>query len=100
MTTLSAPTYVEEGVVHYAVANMPALVARTATRALAAATLARVRALADLGIAGALEADHGLAAGLMVWEGAIAHRGLARDAGIPAIARPWRRTLVAGAASA
>jgi alanine dehydrogenase len=90
MTTLSTPTYVEEGVVHYAVANMPALVARTATRALCGATLPYVRALADSAIAGALDTDAGLAAGVMLWDGAIAHPGLAADAGETAVPQPWR----------
>ena len=90
MTSLSAPTYVEEGVVHYAVPNMPAQVARTATLALAAATLPYVRALADRGIAAAIDADSGLAAGVMVWAGSIAHQGLARDAGRGAVDRAWR----------
>lgn len=90
MTTLSQPTYVEEGVVHYAVPNMPALVARTATCALAAASLRYVLALAERGVAAALDADAGLAAGAMVWEGAIAHPGLAADAGTRAITTPWR----------
>ena len=44
MTKLSEPTYVECGVVHYAVPNMPSLVARTATLALTNATLPFVRA--------------------------------------------------------
>ena len=96
MTTLSEPTYVEEGVVHYAVANMPALVARTATCALAAATLPYVQRLAERGIAAAVEADPGLAAGVMVWDGVIAHRGLARDAGTQAVAAPWRGARRAG----
>jgi len=91
MTTLSQPTYVEEGVVHYAVANMPAQVPRTATRALAAAALPYVQSLASLGIAAALEADAGLAAGLMAWGGVVAHPGLARDAGRTFSERPWRR---------
>lgn len=90
MTSLSSPTYVDEGVVHYAVPNMPALVARTATCALAAATLPYVRALAGAGIAGALDADNGLAAGVMVWDGAMAHAGLAADAGGRAAVAPWR----------
>ena len=90
MTTLSAPTYVEEGIVHYAVPNMPALVARTATCAFSAATLPYVRALADSAIVGALDADAGLAAGVMLWDGAIAHPGLAADAGATAVPQPWR----------
>ena len=80
MTKLSDPTYVECGVVHYAVPNMPALVARTATLALTHATLPAVRALAGRGIANALAADAGLAAGVMVRNGAIVHPGLAADA--------------------
>ena len=100
MTSLSQPTYVDERIVHYAVPNMPALVARTATFALAAATLPYVHALADAGIVAALEADAGLAAGVMVWEGAIAHAGLAGDAGARITPRPWRamRTATAGSA--
>jgi alanine dehydrogenase len=90
MTSLSSPTYVDEGVVHYAVPNMPALVARTATFALAAATLPYVRALADAGIEPALDADPGLANGVMVWEGVVVHGGLATDVGIVATAAPWR----------
>src|SRR5918997_265631 len=38
-TTPSEPTYVEEGVVHYCVANIPGAVARTSTLALTSATL-------------------------------------------------------------
>jgi alanine dehydrogenase len=90
MTTLSSPTYVEEGVVHYAVPNMPALVARTATFALAGATLPYVKALADAGIEPALDADPGLANGVMIWEGVVVHGGLATDVGIDATAAPWR----------
>jgi alanine dehydrogenase len=80
MTKLSAPTYVECGVVHYAVPNMPALVARTATLALAQATLPAVRAMANKGTARALADDAGLEAGAMVRDGVIVHAGLAADA--------------------
>jgi alanine dehydrogenase len=80
MTKLSDPTYVECGVVHYAVANMPALVARTATLALTQATLPAIRAMAGKGIAAALSDDAGLRAGVMVRDGAIVHAGLAADA--------------------
>ena len=89
ITSLSSPTYVAEGVVHYAVPNMPALVARTATAALTAATLPYLRALADLGVSKALDSDDGLAAAVMVWEGAVVHAGLAADAGIGATHAPW-----------
>jgi len=79
MTKLSDPTYIDCGVVHYAVPNMPSLVARTATLALGAATLPVVRRLAA-GVERALASDAGLAAGLMVRDGVIVHPGLAADA--------------------
>ena len=80
MTKVSEPTYVEYGVVHYAVPNMPSLVARTATLALAQATLPYVRAMAAKGVTGAQAEDAGLTAGAMVRAGAIVHAGLAADA--------------------
>ncbi len=86
MTSMSAPTFVDEGVVHYGVANMPALVARTATLALAQATLPFVRVLAGRGVSAALRTDAGLRAGLQVWDGAVVHAALAADHGLPAAA--------------
>jgi len=62
---------------------MPALVARTATQALAAAVLPYVREIAGRGMADAVRRDAGLAAGTMVWNGQIVHAGLAGDAGRP-----------------
>jgi alanine dehydrogenase len=90
MTTLSAPTYVEEGVVHYAVPNLPSQVARTATLALAGAVLPFVRALAEHGVVAALHRDATLAAGVMVWDGAIADARLAADTDRAAVVAPWR----------
>jgi alanine dehydrogenase len=83
MTSISAPTFVAEGVLHYGVANMPALVARTATLALAEAALPCVHRLAKQDVAAALRIDAGLRAGLQVWDGAIVHPGLAVDVGLP-----------------
>jgi alanine dehydrogenase len=91
MTTLSDPTYVEEGVVHYGVPNTPSLVARTATLALTNATLSYVRALAERGVEQALSSDPGLAVGVLTWDGAIAHPALAAQRGGEAVAAPWRR---------
>jgi len=78
-TSHSAPLYVEEGVVHYCVSNMPAAVARTATLALTQATLPYAIALADLGLAAALRSDAGLMQGLQVHAGRVTHEGLAQD---------------------
>lgn len=85
-TTHSSPTYVEEGVVHYCVTNMPAACARTATQALTNATLPYVRALAAKGWEEALKADSGLRNGLNLHLGRTTHAGLAADLGYPWIA--------------
>jgi alanine dehydrogenase len=77
-TTHSEPFYVEEGIVHYCVTNMPGAVARTATLALTQATLPFVMALANKGLA-ALDADPHLAKGLQIKDGKIVYPGLAED---------------------
>jgi alanine dehydrogenase len=58
-TTHSQPTFVVDRVVHYCVANMPAAVGRTSTRALCNATLPYVRRLAKLGNTEFLKLDRG-----------------------------------------
>jgi alanine dehydrogenase len=63
-TTHSDPTYVEEDVVHYCVANIPGAVARTSTLALTSATLPYLIRIADKGIEGAATEDEALAKGL------------------------------------
>jgi alanine dehydrogenase len=78
VTTHSAPFYIAERVVHYCVSNMPGAAARTATLALAEATLPYLLNLAANGEA-ALNADAGFAAGLNVAGGRIVHAGLAAD---------------------
>jgi alanine dehydrogenase len=80
-TSHSEPIYVEEGVVHYCVPNMPSAVARTATFALTQATLPHVLMLADKGLRRAIEEDAGLRAGLQVHAGRVTHAGLAADTG-------------------
>jgi alanine dehydrogenase len=80
-TTHAHPTYVEEGVVHYCVTNMPGAVARTSAFALNNATLPFVLALADKGWVGALTGDPHLRAGLNVHGGQVTHAAVARDRG-------------------
>ena len=80
-TSHAAPTFIEEGVVHYCVTNMPGAVARTSTLSLNNATLPFVLALANDGIAAALRADKHLAAGLNVHRGMLTHPAVARDVG-------------------
>jgi len=81
-TTHADPTYVEEGVVHYCVTNMPGAVAQTSTLALNNATLPYVRALANDGFETACGKDPGLAAGLNVSQGRIVHSAVAEALGL------------------
>lgn len=82
-TTHTDPLYLEEGVVHYCVSNMPAASARTATLALSHATLPYTRELAARGLIDALANNPGLAQGLQIHKGQITHAGLAADLGYP-----------------
>ncbi len=77
-TTHSDPTYVEAGVIHYCVANIPGAVARTATKALGNATLPFVLALAEQGAEGAFRADPNLARGVNVYRGDVVHEAVAQ----------------------
>jgi alanine dehydrogenase len=83
-TTLAEPTYRVGGVVHYGVANMPALVPRTSTFALTNATLPYVLELANKGVAAAARANAALAHGINVWRGRIVHPAVAEYLGEPA----------------
>jgi alanine dehydrogenase len=78
-TTHATPTFVESGVVHYCVANMPGGVARTSTFALNNATLPYVIALADKGWRKALADDPHLENGLNVCQGRVTFAAVARD---------------------
>jgi alanine dehydrogenase len=78
-TTHADPTYVEEGVVHYCVTNMPGAVARTSTFALNNATLPFTLALADKGFRKALDENRHLRNGLNVHRGKITYKAVATD---------------------
>ncbi len=81
-TTHANPTYEVDGVVHYAVANMPGAVARTSTFALTNATFPYVKKLADKGYVRAMRDDPALARGLNLWFGQVTHAAVARDLGL------------------
>jgi alanine dehydrogenase len=80
-TTHENPTFVEEGVVHYCVANMPGGVPRTSTFALKNATLPFILALADKGYQKALTDDMHLLQGLNVCHGKIANLAVSEALG-------------------
>lgn len=78
-TTHTDPTYIEEGVVHYCVSNMPGAVPRTATLALNNATLPFVLEIANKGHKLALTSNPHLMNGLNVCYGHVTHHGVAKD---------------------
>src|SRR5690606_1742027 len=80
-TTHDDPTYVVDGIVHYAVANMPGAVARTSTYALNNVTLPHALRIADLGWKEALSRDAHLAQGLNVWNGKVTFEAVAEAIG-------------------
>ena len=82
-TSHSRPTYLEEGVIHYCVTNMPGAVPRTSTFALNNATLPFVLALADKGWRRAVVDDPHLRAGLNVHAGKLTCRPVAEAQGLP-----------------
>lgn len=82
-TTHHDPTYVEEGVVHYCVANMPGAYARTATQALTNVTHRFIEVLADYNLAEACQKQPALKSGINVFQGAITYRAVAESHGLP-----------------
>jgi len=82
-TTHSDPTYVVEGVVHYAVANMPGAVPVTSTYALTNETLPYVLQLANDGYPRAVLSNPALEAGLSIVEGRVVMGAIAEQYGLP-----------------
>ena len=78
-TTHADPTYMVDGVVHYAVANMPGAVARTSTFALNNATLPFTIALAQRGAEEAMKKNAHLRAGLNVYKGTLTYGAVAEE---------------------
>lgn len=81
-TTHQNPTFVEEGVVHYCVANMPGAVARTATQALTNATLPYIVRLAEAPEV-CLQQDPLFSAGVNVYQGTLVNQAVAEALDLP-----------------
>jgi alanine dehydrogenase len=79
-TTHAEPTYVEDGVIHYAVANMPAARPLESAAALWRAAYPFVAEMAEKGIARAVRENDALRSGVLVWRGRENHSGLAAEA--------------------
>src|SRR5881227_1365709 len=82
-TTHLDPVYVEEGVTHYCVANMPAAYARTATQALTNITSRYVELLADLGLEDACKKVPALTGGINTRDGKLTIQAVAEAHGLP-----------------
>src|SRR6266536_1608325 len=81
-TTHLNPVYVEEGVTHYCVANMPAAYARTATQALTNVTYRYVELLADFGVDGACKKQPALIGGINTRDGRLTCKAVAEAHGL------------------
>jgi alanine dehydrogenase len=81
-TTHLDPVYVEDGVTHYCVANMPAAYARTATQALTNVTYRYVELLADFGLDGACKKQPALIGGINTRDGRLTCRAVAEAHGL------------------
>jgi alanine dehydrogenase len=84
-TTHDHPTYIVDGILHYAVANMPGGVPRTSTLALTNATFPYAQRLARDGWRKACKADAALLRGLNVIEGQVVYPGVAEAFGLPLV---------------
>jgi alanine dehydrogenase len=82
-TTHQNPVFVEEGVTHYCVANMPGAYARTATQALTNVTSRYVETLADYGLAEACHRHPALLGGINVMGGKVTYKAVAEAHGFP-----------------
>jgi len=85
-TTHQNPVFVEEGVTHYCVTNMPGAYARTATQALTNVTYRYVETLADFGLAEACQKQPSLIGGLNVMDGKVTHKAVADAHGLTYVA--------------
>jgi alanine dehydrogenase len=81
-TTHDNPTYEEEGILHYCVANMPGAYARTATQALTNVTYRYVETIADNGVPGAFVRDRNLIGGLNLIDGKVTLKAVAETHGM------------------
>lgn len=68
-TSIAEPTFIEHGVIHFCVPNMPAFVPRTATYGLTNASIEYIKNIADNGFSNAVMGDTGLTKGVCTYGG-------------------------------
>ncbi len=81
-TTHAHPTFIEQGIVHYCVTNMPGAVGRTSTFALCNVTFPYALRVANLGLADACRQDPAFAHGVNTYEGEITNEAVAKTFGM------------------
>ncbi|MGQ9647640.1 MAG: alanine dehydrogenase [Thermodesulfobacteriota bacterium] len=91
-TTHQNPTYVEEGIVHYCVANIPGAYPRTSTLALTNATLPYILQIADKGYEKAMEENPVLRRGLNLIDGQLVCPGVAESFGLTCVSNPFEKS--------
>jgi alanine dehydrogenase len=82
-TSHEHPTYTVDGVIHYAVPNMPGAVPRTSTYALTNVTMKYALQIANLGWKDAVTRDEALRKGVNILNGKVAYKQVAEDLGLP-----------------
>jgi alanine dehydrogenase len=82
-TTHHDPVFIEEGVTHYCVANMPGAYARTATQALTNVTYRYLETLADHGLEEACQQNPAILGGINIKNGKVTHKAVAGAHGLP-----------------
>ena len=87
-TTHAEPTYVEEGIIHYCVANMPGAYARTATQALNNVTFPFLELIADFGLEDACKKRPALTSGINVHRGNVTYPAVAEAHGLEHVPPP------------
>ena len=81
VTVHDDPIFIEEGIVHYCVGNMPGAVPHTSTVALSNATFRYGMMMAEMGLENAMKADKGLANGLNIYCGKCTNKNVATALG-------------------
>jgi alanine dehydrogenase len=92
-TTHQKPTYIEEGIVHYCVANIPGAYPRTSTFALTNATFPYILQIADKGYEKAMKENSALRRGLNLINGQLVCSGVAESFGLTCISNPFDRNV-------
>lgn len=87
-TTHHDPTFVEEGIIHYCVANMPGAYARTATQALTNVTYRYIETLAENGLAEAIHRQPALLGGINIMDGKVTCKAVAEAHGMEYVPAP------------